>query len=154
MIKKILVPLDGTVLAEKALSYAEALAQKFSAELILMRVLQPVLLPMEGLFDNGKKMVHYPEAFRDESEANLSRLYLKAIQDKLQVPARIEVLEGRPEADSIVEMACWESVDLIVMSTHGRSGIDRWVHGSVANEVFQHASCPVFFVRAKETEGC
>jgi universal stress protein A len=50
-----------------------------------------------------------------------------------------------------MDVAAEEKVDLIVMSTHGRSGLSQWVYGSVANKVLQHAPCPVFLVRAKET---
>jgi len=152
MIKRILVPLDGSKLAEKALPYAEALAQKFEAELILVRVLQPTLQPVPVIAGYGEIASYYPPAFQDESEANLSKLYLKAAQEKLRLPTRTEVLEGRPEADVIIDMARRESVDLIVMCTHGRSGVNRLVHGSVASAVLQHAPCPVFLVRAQKSE--
>lgn len=150
MIKKILVPLDGSKLAEKALPYAKALAQKFEAKLILIRVLQTVLRPIVVMSSYGDMIDNVPPAFQDESEINLSKLYLKTVLDKLHLPARIRVLEGFPEADTIIDFAGQESVDLIVMSTHGRSGISRWVYGSVAEKILQQAPCPVLLVRAKE----
>jgi nucleotide-binding universal stress UspA family protein len=59
------------------------------------------------------------------------------------------MLEG-PAAEEIIDLACREQVDLIVMCTHGRSGLSRWIYGSVANKVLQHAPCPVFLVKAAE----
>ena len=151
MIKKILVPLDGSTLAEKALPYAKSLARKFEAKLILVRVLESVLRPILVMSGYGEVMDQVPPAFRAESEINLSKLYLKIIQDKLHLPARISILEGAPEAEAIIDFACQESVDLIVMSTHGRSGISRWLYGSVAEKVLQHAPCPVLLINAKVT---
>lgn len=150
MIKKILVPLDGSKLAEKALPYAKALAQKFEAKLILLRVLQTVLRPIAVMSSYGDVVDNVPPAFQDESEINLSKLYLKTVLDKFRLPARIRVIEGFPEADAIIDFAGQELMDLIVMSTHGRSGISRWVYGSVAEKILHHAPCPVLVVRAKE----
>jgi nucleotide-binding universal stress UspA family protein len=150
MIKKILVPLDGSKLAEKALPYAKALAQKFEAKLILLRVLQTVLRPIVVMSSYGDVVDNVPPAFQDESEINLSKLYLKTVLDKFRLPARIRVIEGFPEADAIIDFAGQELMDLIVMSTHGRSGISRWVYGSVAEKILHHTPCPVLLARAKE----
>ena len=127
-----------------------ALAQKFEAKLILLRVLQAVLRPIVVMSSYGDVVDNVPPAFQDESEINLSKLYLKTVLDKFRLPARIRVIEGFPEADAIIDFADQESVDLIVMSTHGRSGISRWVYGSVAEKILHHAPCPVLLVRAKE----
>ena len=127
-----------------------ALAQKFEAKLILLRVLQTVLRPIVVMSSYGDVVDNVPPAFQDESEINLSKLYLKTVLDKFRLPARIRVIEGFPEADAIIDFADQESVDLIVMSTHGRSGISRWVYGSVAEKILHHAPCPVLLVRAKE----
>jgi nucleotide-binding universal stress UspA family protein len=147
MIKKILVPLDGSKLAEKALPYAEALAQKFEAELILVRVLHPMLV----VADYGAMAYYSQEAFQQEQvEANL---YLSNIDAELRARSfrvRSKVLDGLPVAEAIIDLARQEAVELVVMSTHGRSGLGRWVYGSVANKVLQQAPCPVFLVRANE----
>jgi len=127
-----------------------ALAQKFEAKLILLRVLQAVLRPIVVMSSYGDVVDNVPPAFQDESEINLSKLYLKTVLDKFRLPARIRVIEGFPEADAIIDFAGQELVDLIVMSTHGRSGISRWVYGSVAEKILHHAPCPVLLVRAKE----
>jgi nucleotide-binding universal stress UspA family protein len=128
MIKKILVPLDGSKFAEKALPYAEALAQKFGADFS-------------------------PQAFQEsETEA---KVYLKRVQSELselRLAPHIQVLEGSSVAEMILRPVCDQEVDVIVMSTHGYSGNRRWVYGSVANKVLQQAPCPVFLVRVTEAE--
>jgi nucleotide-binding universal stress UspA family protein len=160
MIEKILVPLDGSKLAEKALSYAGALAQKFEADIILVRVIQP--MPMMSTCDDAAfygsgygRTTFYSSVFYEQSDANLSNLYISGVQRKLynlNLSVRTAIVEGYPEAETIVELARREAVDLIVMSTHGRSGIGRWVHGSVAEQVLRCAPCPIFLVRAMEPE--
>ncbi len=148
MIKKILVSLDGSRLAEKALPYARTLAQKFDAELILVRVLQPMII----MSDYGYVPFYQSQVLQEEADA---KVYLSSIQKKfsnLGLTIHIEILEGNPVAETIIDMARETAVDLIVMSTHGRSGLSQWVYGSVANKVLQHAPCPIFLVRAKELE--
>jgi len=147
MIKKILVPLDGSKLAEEALSYAKELAEKFEAELILLWVLHPVVV----MSDYG---IHTYDQLLDE-EPNKANSYLSGLQEALRrthLNTRITVLDGHPAAERIIDLACEEHVDLIVMSTHGRSGLSRWVYGSVTNKVLQHAPCPVYLIRSKEAE--
>lgn len=148
MIKKILVPLDGSELAEKALPYAENLAQKFNAELILVRSLQPMLVVSR--YVESAMAFYGPRLLQEKDDASI---YLRTVQkNKLHFPTRSAVLEGRPVAESIIEMASQEAVNLIVMATHGRSGLNRWISGSVADEVLQRASCPVFLVRVPGRE--
>lgn len=146
MFKKILIPLDGSKLAEKALPYAEVLAQKFEAQLILLRVLPPTATRT----DYGQTGTYSPQLIQEwEAEAEA---YLKTVQAQL-LPRHLnihhEVLEGNPVAEMILELACDQAIDLIVMSTHGYSGSDRWVYGSVANKILERAPCPVFLVRVK-----
>ena len=142
MIKKILVPLDGSELAEKALRYAANLAQRYQAELILVRSLQPeVAVPEMNM------VFHGPRVFIEKDEANV---YLTGIQRKLgelNIPARIAVLEGHRVDEAIIDVASKEMVDAIVMITHGRSRFGRWLAASVTDDVIQHAPCPVFLVR-------
>jgi nucleotide-binding universal stress UspA family protein len=149
MIKKILVPLDGSKLAEKALSYATLLTQKLDAELILVRVLPPLII-----ISDQNERDSYRSALLQKWEAEANS-YLRAVQDQLRelgLPAQVEILEGGPVAEMILELACDRMIDLIVMSTHGNSGSDRWVYGSIANKVLEGASCPVFLVKAIANE--
>jgi nucleotide-binding universal stress UspA family protein len=149
MIKKIVVPLDGSTLAEKALPYAKELAQKFEAQLILVRVL---IIPPEIVVAGPRGMVFHRQAEEERAEATA---YLNQLVNKLnieQFPVRSILLEEHPAAESIVDLATQESADLIVMCTHGRSGVSRWIHGSVANKVLQHTPCPIFLVRSSESD--
>ena len=149
MLKKILVPLDGSELAEQALPYATALAQKFEAEMILIMVLQPFLYPHTAVAGHYGD-VAYVNAPPMKERRKDALLYLSDIEKRLSrknIATRIEVLKYMAVADGIVDIAREEEVDVIVKTTHGRSGISRWVYGSVATKVLQEAPCPVFLVR-------
>ena len=146
MFKKILVPLDGSVLAERALPYAEALGYKFEAELILLWVLHPLVV----LSDYG---AHTYDTLI-EIEKQEARTYLTTRQIDLAkkgLSVRIEILDG-PAAEEIIDFADREQVDMIAMCTHGRSGLQRWVYGSVATKVLQQAPCPILLVKATEAD--
>lgn len=150
MFSKILIPLDGSSLAEKVLPYATEIAQRFNADLVLVRVLPPmVVIP-----GNHEIFSYRSDLLQSiETEANL---YLQKIKNNLTsqgLSVKFDLLEGGPVAEMILEAATDQNVDLIVMSTHGYSGSKRWVYGSVANKVLQQAQCPVFLVRAIEAQG-
>ncbi len=149
---RILVPLDGSELAEMVLPHVETLAQQAGREpidVILVSVIEPVVLPAS---------VALPEASLNWgrlSEEHMLRArkgvddYLAKIGDKLKetdVSVRYEVLEGRP-ADEIIGYAEKSQVDLIIMATHGRSGLSRWAYGSVAERVLMSGASPIFLVR-------
>ena len=148
--KKILVPLDGSSLSELALFHAEALAQCFGCEVLLVRICQPVSVPLD-LHSLGSGVAEdYNKDLQAQVETGI-RDYLTHIQKRLQfknIKSRCVVREGIV-TEVILDIAEAETVDLIIMSTHGRSGVSRWVYGSVASKVLQAAPCPVFLVRAK-----
>jgi nucleotide-binding universal stress UspA family protein len=150
MYKKILVPLDGSKLAECVLPHAEELAKGCdTAKVILVSVTERVQGyrafedPSQPL---GQQLV--PEAFgKKEKQAQryLGRI-AKAMKAK-GIKVGTEVLLGNP-AEEIVIYATHPGCDLIVMSSHGRSGLSRWTHGSVADRVFRGSPVPVLMVRA------
>jgi nucleotide-binding universal stress UspA family protein len=148
MFKKILVPLDGSPLAEKALPYAEALAEKFEAELILVWVIQqPILVPLDY---GGTIQPSLDAIILQQKQA--AQEYLSQLQAQLrqrQRANRIVILESASVAEAIIDLANQEEADLIVKTTHGRSGPSRWLFGNVALRVLQQAPCPVFLVRVK-----
>jgi nucleotide-binding universal stress UspA family protein len=81
--------------------------------------------------------------------------YLRQLQDKFRrqkIPTRTAVLKGQSVADVIIDMASQEGVDVIVKTTHGRSGISQWIFGNVAAKVLQRAPCPIFLVRVSEKD--
>lgn len=144
MYKKILVTLDGSPLAEKVLPHARQIAQKFGAELILLHVVRwpPISKSLEA-----SQITEDQELAAREAES-----YLESVQEGLTaagVTVRYAIVKGQPAAE-IVDYAELEKVDLIAMSTHGRSGLSRWVLGSVAERVLRAAPCPVLLIRIKE----
>ncbi|MFN8455494.1 MAG: universal stress protein [Anaerolineae bacterium] len=147
MFKKILVPLDGSKLAESALEHAEKLAKAFETELIVIRVLQAKPEVIAG----PRALVSHEPEIQEQREAEI---YLNRVRGKLrghQLPARILLLKEQPPAQAIVGIAYQEKVDLIVMSTRPHAGLSRLMHSSVAEEVLRHAPCPIFLIRATST---
>jgi nucleotide-binding universal stress UspA family protein len=146
MFASILVPLDGSALAEQALTEAEELARQMGAPLRLIRVVDPNRLDHFGV-DKYLAMANLAEKVEEA---------LKTATDYLQDTARTleergltvttEVRRGDPVRELV---AAAQPGDLIVISTHGRDGAMRWVIGSVAEAVARHASVPVLLVRAK-----
>jgi nucleotide-binding universal stress UspA family protein len=145
--QRILIPLDGSALAEGALPYAEALATHFGAHLILVQV--PVL-PTYAYASTELAYSIEPEmnAATNEATAYLANLAARLVQRGLSVES---VVEWGAVAETIIDYAQGHGVGLIVMSTHGRSGLGRWVYGSVANRVLCGADVPVLLVRATLT---
>ncbi len=145
MYKKILVPLDGSELAEKVLPHAAALAKESGAEVTLLSVVQL------SLGFTATKLEAIPEAAAERKAALKAEAvtYLEKIQRDLKekgIRARTVALEGDVAAQ-IIAYAEQEDIHLIAMATHGRSGIDRFVMGSVAEKVVRHTTKPVLLVR-------
>lgn len=145
MLRQVLVPLDGSPLAESALNYAGQITDKTSMVQLLV-----VLANVDNFFvptpNSVKKM--------DEQLAS-ARQYLQGVAKRLHsdfgANTAIEVKVGDP-AQTIVEAAERKQVDAIIMSTHGRSGVDRVIFGSVAQKVLQLTPCPVFVIPGRETD--
>lgn len=131
MIANILTPLDGSPLAERALPYAAALAGAAKAHLRLLHVM-PII-----------PAVTRPWAEVDVA-ARLEHLAHNLRAKDIQATAR--TITGHPAAVAILEAAADPPADLIIMSTHGRSGIGRWLYGSVADRVLQQSEVPVLLV--------
>ena len=147
VLQKFLVPLDGSELAEEALPYAKEMAEKFAGELILAKVIQPI--PVAAMASHyGEPLLIDPPATDEMRRA--ARTYLEKRQQELVdegIQTRIAVLENADIANAIIEYANREKVDAIIKTTHGRSGLSRWLFGNVATKVLQGADCPIFLVR-------
>ncbi len=138
MFKRILVPLDGSVLAEAILTQVTELARVHDAELVLLRV----------------ALAHaFPGA--DPTEAQLqavreSEKYLEVVEHELKEKGlRVSsVVRYGHAADEILDHAAFAGIELIAMSTHGRTGVSRWVMGSVAEKVLRASTTPLLLVRA------
>jgi nucleotide-binding universal stress UspA family protein len=144
MYKKILVPLDGSELAKSALDQAEKLAQTFDAEIILFQVVP--FMPIYGSPELVTPLIV------DEKQKEAAEKYLANLVEELKkrgLKTTATVRTGQQVAVEIIDFAKESGVDLIVMCTHGRSGISRWVLGSIAHKVLTRAETPILLVRSK-----
>jgi nucleotide-binding universal stress UspA family protein len=140
MYKKMLVPLDGSELAEATLPYAEGLAGRLGADAVLLHVagrIDAETLPLHMTY-----VEHMADVMRNGTDLVRAQ---SGMQGNVKVEAAVVV--GYP-ADEILRYADESKVDFILMSTHGRSGINRWVMGSVADKILHSSSLPVFLVRS------
>lgn len=146
MYKRILLPLDGSPLAEQALPDAIAIAKCFQAELVLFRVTIPLPRPpttTEAALRRAEK-----------STAVFIREDLERVAASVQeqgIPAQIVIVEGRPHFQ-IIQYSETNQIDMIVMCSRGQSGLSRWMIGSVSDRVMRGANVPVLLVRAKKDE--
>lgn len=146
MYRKILVPLDGSELAECVLPHVKTIAAGCGVrELMLLRVVEPLpagtppAVDFEVVQKAGLKAA---QEYLDKIKAQLSK-------EGLNVEAK--VLTGKP-AETITDFAQRNRVDLIALATHGRSGISRWVFGSVADKLVRSSSAPVLLIRPQGFE--
>ena len=146
MYSRILLPLDGSDLAERALPHALAQAERFEAELVLLMVfVQPSEPP--GMWSPAVKQAR-------ERAKPLAREYLERVAARVGehgIPVQIVTVEGRPAVE-ITRFAEENQVDLIVLSTRGESGLSRWLMGSVADRVARGAKVSVLLVRAAKKQ--
>lgn len=143
MFKRILIPLDGSQFAEGALPHARMLAECGGGEIELLRV---------AVHPSSYVYVSDPAALADLYDSDRAHCedYLNKVagqvRDASHVKVTTAVLEGIV-ADAVLDYAEDTDADLIVMSTHGRSGMERWLLGSVAEKVVRGAKMPVLLVR-------
>ena len=131
MYEKILVPLDGSELAEQAIPYVEWLAKKFNSEVIVITV-----------------------CFAGDPLERALTEYIEGRVEKIQslgMKTRSVCIEGEPAA-SIIDFGGKNDVSLIAISTHGRTGISRWTFGSIAEKVLKGTSVPTMLVRSVPVE--
>lgn len=148
LIKKVLVPLDGSGVAEQIIPHAEAFAEGLGGELILFQAVEPVTAASTG---EGYGFVT-ESTIREENKRRekTSEQYLDGVAKGLKERGRTvstHVAAGAP-AEQILDFAETHAMDVIAMSTHGRSGVSRWVFGSVTDKVLHAGDIPVLVVRA------
>jgi nucleotide-binding universal stress UspA family protein len=144
MYKKILVPLDGSELAKTALGQAEKLAKTFDAEIVLFQVVP--FMPIYGSPELVTPLI-VDEKQKDAVEKYLAKLAEELKKRGFRVTAAVRT--GQQVAGEIIDFAKEAGADLIVMCTHGRSGISRWVLGSVALKLLTRAETPILLIRSK-----
>jgi nucleotide-binding universal stress UspA family protein len=148
-LRRILVPLDGSKFAENIIPYVENLAGRAGSQVILLRVLEPILLP---------PITRYGVSAGDEEEfekdvaakaEKMGRRYLDEKEGALRTSvAEVNsvLLQGKP-AETILRYAQDNDVSLIALATHGFSGISKWAFGSVASKLIEGSTTPVLVVR-------
>ncbi|MDJ0987745.1 MAG: universal stress protein [Desulfobacterales bacterium] len=148
---KIMVPLDGSELAECVMPHVEAITTGCKiTNVVFVRVVNPIQLPASvparGEFGFGEEeRLQLQKQHTQAAEAYLKRMVANTRLDGV-VP-NYEVLEGMV-ADTLAHWAEKNEVDLIVIASHGRSGVSRWIMGSVADRLLRSACVPVLMIRA------
>ncbi len=137
MYTRILVPLDGSKVAEGALAHAEHMAAIFDAELILLRAAYLMDMPNLDLGEAQTILVHECEA------------YLNAVAGQIQGRGRRvrTAVQWSKAAEAIIDYAVSQEVSVVVMATHGQSAPERWPMGSIAEKVLRSMRVPVLLVR-------
>jgi nucleotide-binding universal stress UspA family protein len=148
-IKKILVALDGSEPADKALDFALDLAEKYSAEVALLSVAHMPLVVYTSPGIGGFPPVaigRYTKKLKASHEKLLSEALKRAKKVKPNLKVSTKLLEGRP-SDKIIETAKEGNFDIIVMGSRGLGGIKEFFLGSVSDRVADEAVCPVLIVK-------
>lgn len=152
--QRIVVPLDGSPLAEEVLPQVESLASLSQAEVILVQVV-PLVSQVLNLGLGGPEVGPFPPAQIEamtkamEAEAERAKTYLEHVAQRLRqkgLRVATEVRRGDP-GEEIIALTKERQADLIAISTHGRSGLSRLVFGSVAETVIRGAGTPVLVVK-------
>jgi nucleotide-binding universal stress UspA family protein len=147
MFNRILVPLDGSPLAERAISHAELFARVFGGNIFLLQVLEPT-----SYYENPRAV----DPLRWQIHKAEADVYMKGIAQRIredlgeeQTGCQVEyaIREGKA-AENIVDYALSENIDLLIISTHGSGGLSRWNISSVAQKVINMIYLPVLIVRA------
>lgn len=149
MFSHLLVPLDGSPFGDEALAYATSLAQKYDSKITLLHVTSQQW--------EGEMSAELPqaEALSEQVQTSSSQLNLKAQKDKLLADgyqANAVLMKGKPIGDVILRAVENEGADAIIMSTHGLTGWQRQLYGSVAERVIGGAKVPVLLIRPSSTK--
>jgi len=142
MYKKILLPTDGSEYANKAAEHAIWIAKESGAEIVALTVMETstfIGLPVDDL------IIRIKEIFEEEASNSLDKIKKLVEESGHDIKLTLKTDEGSP-ADSILNTIEEEGVDLVVMGTSGKHGLDRFLLGSVTEKVVRSAKCPVLVV--------
>jgi len=150
MYKKIMVPLDGSKLAECVLPHLETVIKGCEPppEVIVVQAVEPLSVPY-GREVSQFTSLEQVQAFETHQKVEAEK-YLKEIVARLKktgVNAKADVIYGKA-GEALSDYATKNDIDLVIIATHGRSGISRWVWGSVADRLIRSVCAPVLMVRA------
>ncbi len=142
-IHRILVPIDFSDHSKSALRYAVEFAAVVHAELLLVYVVEPAMYPADFSFGQVA-LPDFGNELRKRGEEGLKNLVRDVIHNA--VPARAVVRTGKPFLE-IIDAAEEENIDLIMISSHGHTGVEHILFGGTAEKVIRKARCPVFVIR-------
>ncbi len=143
MINKILVPIDFSDYSKKALHYTVTLAKSFNAELFLIYVIEPMVYPAD--LSMGQMVIPQSELnMSEKAKSELEELAASEIGDSLKY--NILIKTGKPFME-IIETASEVDADLIIIATHGHTGVEHLLFGSTAEKIVRKAPCPVLTLR-------
>lgn len=145
MYATILVPLDGSARAEKILPHVEQMARSFGSNVILLRVVEPIVT-----VSSADVFVPVTDSFSAKLEQ--AQVYLNDLKRRLQEKQidAVSRVVGSTIVDAICEAAELDKVDLIAMASHGRTGAARVFYGSVAAGVLHRVDRPLLIIRSRE----
>ena len=144
MYRRILLPLDGSDVAEQALPFALAQAERFRAQLTLLRAVEPILY--------NRSLATLDDARQERLD--WAREYLEGVATRIRergIQVEVVITEDAPHV-AITGFAEANEVDLIALCSRGHSGPSRWLMGSVADRIVRGASVPVLLVRAQQKQ--
>jgi nucleotide-binding universal stress UspA family protein len=156
MFERLLVPLDGSRFASRALPYAAEVAQRFGAEVILIQVVRPPTAVIDaptpiGVGPAASEVAVQAALEADKRNVGRAKRYLsgkvRAMRSR-HIQSSYHVLMG-DTARSIIEFSENENIDLVVMTTHGKSGLRRAFVGSIADVVIRRSGKPVLVIRPR-----
>jgi len=137
-VKTVLVPLDGSIFAEAALAPAADLVREAGAKLLLLRAAEAHTLPLADRIKAEVDVVHEAQEYLAAARARVTAAGVGDVETSAWYG---------PAVEAIVEAARYRHADLIVMSSHGRSGVSRLVLGSVAESVLRATAVPILLIR-------
>lgn len=147
-IKRLLVPTDFSSPSKNALRYAVKFAEQFGATVTLLHVVEPLIQPGDGYGAVAVPLVNI-ETLQKDATSKLNTLAQAEIEEL--IPVNVLVRSGKPYHE-IVTVAKEGDIDLIIIATHGYTGLKHLFLGSTAERVIRHAPCPVLAVREREHE--
>jgi nucleotide-binding universal stress UspA family protein len=147
-LRKILVPIDFSEYSKKALHYAIPFARQFNAKILLLYVVEPTIYPADFSFGQIG-MPNVENELRVKGEQELHELITNEIKGTVAAEALVKI--GLPFVE-VVSYAKDEGVDLIIVATHGHTGVEHILFGSTAEKIVRKAPCPVLVVRSDERD--
>lgn len=153
--KQILLTHDGSELSTQAIQHAVEIAKAFNASILVLQVVDSVAKIISAVnisalaFEAQEIYESIAQTEKDNAKKNLTKI--RTLLEREGITKVTTSMREGDARDTIVETAKEKACDIIIMSTHGRSGIRRALLGSVAEDVLRHAPCPVLLVREKKT---